>query len=228
MTIRGFCSLRFYRFALFFCHSSVQRCNCHAKNLADFCFVGSSTLIATVGNGGGASTETGSSSHLIGGMSVASVPATTITSNSAGTYRFATDAGSSSGSAMSSSFGLEQNAANLALWDSLLPPHRCGVIRKFDHFRCLSVYPLSIRIIRHLDCCKTCYVFPHLKYNFPTIFLREKENRLLLFGRKSSTDSSSRPPTLVRKTKSNRQTSSFNYLILVLDDQHLLTDSSAG
>ncbi|THD24695.1 hypothetical protein D915_004581 [Fasciola hepatica] len=108
------------------------RCNCHAKSLADFCFVGSSTLIATVGNGGGVSGEAGSSSHLIGGMNVTSVPATTITVNPTGAYRFGTDASNSVGFGTASSFGLEQNGANVALWDSLLPPHRCGVIRVTD------------------------------------------------------------------------------------------------
>ncbi|THD26112.1 Rabconnectin [Fasciola hepatica] len=108
------------------------RCNCHAKSLADFCFVGSSTLIATVGNGGGVSGEAGSSSHLIGGMNVTSVPATTITVNPTGAYLFGTDASNSVGFGTASSFGLEQNGANLALWDSLLPPHRCGVIRVTD------------------------------------------------------------------------------------------------
>ncbi|VDP75922.1 unnamed protein product [Echinostoma caproni] len=105
------------------------RCHCHAKSLADFCFVGSSTLIATAGNGGGSSGDTGSSSHLIAGVNVSSGPATTVASGSTGLYRFGADSTSSVGMSATSSFGLEQNAANLALWDTLLPPNRCGVIR---------------------------------------------------------------------------------------------------
>ncbi|TPP57795.1 Rabconnectin [Fasciola gigantica] len=65
-------------------------------------------------------------------MNVTSVPATTITVNPTGAYRFGTDASNSVGFGTASSFGLEQNGANLALWDSLLPPHRCGVIRVTD------------------------------------------------------------------------------------------------
>ncbi|CAL8070752.1 unnamed protein product [Calicophoron daubneyi] len=109
------------------------RCRCHAKSLADFCFVGSSTLIATVGNGGGG---------VISGVSVNAT-------GSAYGANTSSPRADSSGSGGSSAFGIEQDASNLTLWDTLLPPRRCGVIRVTDpelESPCTSVAHLSSSI----------------------------------------------------------------------------------
>ncbi|CAH8655851.1 unnamed protein product [Dicrocoelium dendriticum] len=87
------------------------RCKCHAKGLADFCFVGCSTLIATAGNGcagGSLLTGTVASSGQIGGGDTVS------------------------GTGGSFFYGADQDGANLTLWDTLMSPTRCGVIRVTD------------------------------------------------------------------------------------------------
>ncbi|CAH8866129.1 unnamed protein product [Trichobilharzia szidati] len=106
------------------------RCRCHAKGLADFCFLGCSSLIATVGNGG-ISTASFTSSGL-----VESTGSTGIGSGGGGAGGIAHFSSSSgSGSSYSSSTGnisLDQDASHLTLWDTLLPVNRCGVIRVLD------------------------------------------------------------------------------------------------
>ncbi|CAH8866143.1 unnamed protein product [Trichobilharzia szidati] len=105
------------------------RCRCHAKGLADFCFLGCSSLIATVGNGG-ISTASFTSSGL-----VESTGSTGIGSGGGGAGGIAHFSSSGSGSSYSSSTGnisLDQDASHLTLWDTLLPVNRCGVIRVLD------------------------------------------------------------------------------------------------
>ncbi|KER18737.1 hypothetical protein T265_15857, partial [Opisthorchis viverrini] len=84
------------------------RCRCHAKGLADFCFVGSSSLIATVGAGTGpAGPSLPGGLHVTGHVSSGEQPGP---------------------GGLSPVFSADQDGANLALWDALLPPHRSCVI----------------------------------------------------------------------------------------------------
>ncbi|KER27794.1 hypothetical protein T265_05221 [Opisthorchis viverrini] len=88
------------------------RCRCHAKGLADFCFVGSSSLIATVGAGTGpAGPSLPGGLHVTGHVSSGEQPGP---------------------GGLSPVFSADQDGANLALWDALLPPHRSCVIRVTD------------------------------------------------------------------------------------------------
>ncbi|TGZ74715.1 hypothetical protein CRM22_000794 [Opisthorchis felineus] len=88
------------------------RCRCHAKGLADFCFVGSSSLIATVGAGTGpAGPSLPGGLHVTGHVSTGEQPGP---------------------GGISAVFSADQDGANLALWDALLPPHRSCVIRVTD------------------------------------------------------------------------------------------------
>uniref|UniRef100_A0A5K4ELX7 Rabconnectin-related n=1 Tax=Schistosoma mansoni TaxID=6183 RepID=A0A5K4ELX7_SCHMA len=121
------------------------RCRCHAKGLADFCFLGCSSLIATVGNGG----MTTTTPHIVSGIDVSGAGVSGIGSglNYAGNnigvggptyYTSANIIGGSSGGGgggISYSGGTgntDQDASHLTLWDTLLPANRCGVIRVLD------------------------------------------------------------------------------------------------
>ncbi|CAH8600678.1 unnamed protein product [Schistosoma intercalatum] len=122
------------------------RCRCHAKGLADFCFLGCSSLIATVGNGG----MTTTAPHNVSGIDVSGAGVGGIGSglNYGGGnsgiggpthYTSANIIGGSSsgggGGGISYSGGTvntDQDASHLTLWDTLLPANRCGVIRVLD------------------------------------------------------------------------------------------------
>ncbi|RTG88810.1 uncharacterized protein DC041_0009429 [Schistosoma bovis] len=122
------------------------RCRCHAKGLADFCFLGCSSLIATVGNGG----MTTTTPHIVSGIDVSGAGVGGIGSglNYGGGnsgiggpthYTSANIIGGSSsgggGGGISYSGGTvntDQDASHLTLWDTLLPANRCGVIRVLD------------------------------------------------------------------------------------------------
>ncbi|CAH8559081.1 unnamed protein product [Schistosoma turkestanicum] len=127
------------------------RCRCHAKGLANFCFLGCSSLIATVGNGGMTTTTT--TSHIVsgGGGGGVDVGGAGMSGGAAGVnygsgpthYTSANIIGGSSSSSggggggggfsySSGNISTDHDASHLTLWDTLLPPNRCGVIRVLD------------------------------------------------------------------------------------------------
>ncbi|TNN06363.1 DmX-like protein isoform 1 [Schistosoma japonicum] len=112
------------------------RCRCHAKGLADFCFLGCSSLIVTVGNGGITTTaSTSFVSGVEGGFGGTGSAGTGVNYGSSGPTHYTSTSIIGSGSSSSYSSGnvsVDQDASHLTLWDTLLPSNRCGVIRVLD------------------------------------------------------------------------------------------------
>ncbi|KAH8856854.1 DmX-like protein 2 [Schistosoma japonicum] len=119
------------------------RCRCHAKGLADFCFLGCSSLIVTVGNGGITTTaSTSFVSGVEGGFGETGSAGTGVNYGSSGPTHYTSTSIIGSGSSSSYSSGnvsVDQDASHLTLWDTLLPSNRCGVLDPELDAPCTSI-----------------------------------------------------------------------------------------